>query len=98
MNKQQAEETKDDTAIDWSAEELQEWISAGLIPKELLDDSKKLEFVRDLMAKKNTLDEHYMRNTNKYRYIAQDQHKIEWRKHPDIIVRDEETGEIARDI
>lgn len=96
MNKQQAEEIKDDTAIDWSAEELQEWISAGLIPKELLDDSKKLEFVRYLMANKNTLYKHYRRNTNEERYIATVPPQSEWPNAPDIIVRDKETGEVVR--
>lgn len=84
-----------DDEIDWTSQELQEWVNAGLVPKELLEDSKKIELIKYLKTNKQILNNHYRKNSEENHYIAIIPPPTEWHKAPDIVVREKETGEIV---
>lgn len=91
---QQKKDPIDDN-VDWTPQEFQEWVKAGLVPQELLESTKQLDLVNYLRANKATLYKHYRRNPEEDRYIATIPPQSEWHKAPDIVVRDKETGEIV---
>lgn len=82
--------------VDWTPQELQEWVNAGLIPNELLEGSKSLGLLNFIRENKQVLYRHFRRDTDQDRYIATIPPQNEWQNAPDIIVRDKETGEVVR--
>lgn len=90
-----------ETQADWTPLELQEWINAGLIPQELLEESNWFDThtnfkLSDFILKnKKILYGHFRRNTD-----SDDEALIppvsEWSKYPDIIVKNKKTGEVVK--
>ena len=49
----------DKNEVSWTTEELDKWVKAGLIPKDLLQDQKQLELHKFILDNKDTLYKHY---------------------------------------
>jgi len=95
MSETEINSAQQENNVDWTNQELQEWVNAGLIPNDLLEESKSLALLNFIRKNKQTLYRHYRRNTDQDKYVATIPPQNEWHNAPDIIVRDKETGEVV---
>lgn len=81
--------------INWTSQELQEWVKAGLILPELLDHSRVLELTCYIKENMELLHNHYRRNAEEDRFQITVPPQNEWHKAPDLQVIDRQTGEVV---
>jgi len=83
-----------DANVDWTPLELQEWVKAGLIPNELLEESNLIDLTNFILKNKKELYGHFRRNTDSDD-VAIIPPVSDWPKYPDIIVKNKKTGEVV---
>ncbi len=85
-----------ENSMNFTLQELQEWIKAGLIPLELLEPSKKLELFDFIRKNIKMLYTNYHRNFEEDHYLMKVPPENEWSNAPDIEIIDRRTGETVK--
>jgi len=55
MSETEINSAQQENNVDWTNQELQEWVNAGLIPNDLLEESKSLALLNFIRKNKQTL-------------------------------------------
>jgi len=58
MSETEINSAQQENNVDWTNQELQEWVNAGLIPNDLLEESKSLALLNFIRKNKQTLYRH----------------------------------------
>ena len=80
--------------MNWTNQELEIWIKAGLVPMHLLNPENHLELINFLRTNKEKLHACYKRNPEEDYYQMQVPPQSEWHNAPDIPVIDTRTGKV----
>jgi hypothetical protein len=80
--------------MNWTNQELEIWIKAGLVPMHLLNPENYLELINFLRTNKEKLHACYKRNPEEDYYQMQVPPQSEWHNAPDIPVIDTRTGKV----
>ena len=81
--------------MNWTNQELEIWIKAGLVPTHLINPENHLELINFLKANKEKLHACYKINSKESYYEVQVPPKSEWNRSPDIPVIDTRTGKVV---